>query len=133
MEKQKEALAAAQASLLIQQRTNELLEAGLKAIDKLNRAVEKQRLTIRDAWLSGAFKDMGTYIQIQEESIVSRQTRTKNAILMNVPCQMGPVDREFELENFENEDPAEAFRERFVGLSNRRCRRYALLRQKERA
>jgi hypothetical protein len=119
VEKQKEALAAAQASLLIQQRTSELLEAGLKAIDKLNRAVEKQRLTIRDAWLSGAFKDMGTYIQIQEESIVSRQTRTKNAILMNVPCQMGPVDREFELENFENEDPAEAFRERYVGLSNR--------------
>lgn len=119
VEKQKEALAAAQASLLIQQRTNELIEAREKAIDKLNRAVEKQRLTIRDAWLSGAFKDMGTYIQIQEESIVSRQTRTKNAILMNVPCQMGPVDREFELENFENEDPAEAFRERYVGLSNR--------------
>jgi hypothetical protein len=119
VEKQKEALAAAQASLLIQQRTNELLEAQSKAIDKLDRAVEKQRLTIRDAWLSGAFKDMGTYIQIQEESIVSRQTRTKNAILMNAPCQMGPVDREFELENFENEDPAEAFRERYVGLSNR--------------
>lgn len=119
VEKQKEALAAAQASLLIQQRTSELLEAGLKAIDKLNRAVEKQRLTIRDAWLSGAFKDVGTYIQIQEESIISRQTRAKNAILMNAPCQMGPVDREFELENFENEDPAEAFRERYVGLSNR--------------
>ena len=60
--KQKEALAAAQASLLIQQRTSELLEAGLKAIDKLTRAVERQRLTIRDAWLSGAFKDIGSYI-----------------------------------------------------------------------
>jgi hypothetical protein len=117
--KQKEALAAAQASLLIQQRTSELLEAGLKAIDKLTRAVEKQRLTIRDAWLSGAFKDIGSYIQIQEDSINSREFKAKDAILMNAPCQMGPVNRVFEVENFDNEDPPEAFRERYVGLSNR--------------
>ena len=117
--KQKEALAAAQASLLIQQRTSELLEAGLKAIDKLTRAVEKQRLTIRDAWLSGAFKDVGAYIQIQEDSINSREFKAKDAILMNAPCQMGPVNRVFEVENFDNEDPPEAFRERYVGLSNR--------------
>ena len=119
VEKQKEALAAAQASLLIQQRTSELLEAGLKAIEKLTRAVEKQRLTIRDAWLSGAFKDVGSYIQIQEDSINSREFKAKDAILMNAPCQMGPVNRQFEVENFDNEDPPEAFRERYVGLSNR--------------
>jgi hypothetical protein len=32
---------------------------------------------------------------------------------------MGPVNRVFEVENFDNEDPPEAFRERYVGLSNR--------------
>lgn len=45
--KQQEALKAAQASLVIQQRTNALAEAGLKQIEKLAKAVEKQRESIQ--------------------------------------------------------------------------------------
>ena len=100
----KRKLKAAPASLLIQQRTSELLEAGLKAIDKLNALLEKQRLTIETLGCP-ALKDIGSYIQIQEDSINSREFKAKDAILMNAPCQMGPVNRVFEVENFDNEDP----------------------------
>ena len=53
--KQQQALAAAQESLQIQERTNALAEAGLRQIEKLARAVEKQTQSIHAAYASNAF------------------------------------------------------------------------------
>ena len=117
--KQQQALAAAQESLRIQQRTNALAEAGLRSIEKLAKAVEKQRQSIIDAYNAGAFDSDAQYVSIQENAIVTREQKAKENLLMNTPCQMNVLYNRFELNNFNNTEPPIAYRERFIGLNNR--------------
>jgi len=117
--KQQQALAAAQESLRIQQRTNALAEAGLRQIERLAKAVEKQRESIQAAYASGAFANIEQYIAIQENAVVTREIKAKENLLMNTPCQMKVLYNSFELANFNNTEPPIAYRERFIGLNNR--------------
>jgi hypothetical protein len=117
--KQQQALAAAQESLRIQQRTNALAEAGLRQIERLAKAVEKQRASIQAAYASGAFANIEQYISIQENAVVTRENKAKENLLMNTPCQMKVLYNRFELSNFNNTEPPVAYRERFIGLNNR--------------
>jgi len=118
--KQQLALASAQESLRIQQRTNALAEAGLRQIELLAKAVEKQSESIRRAWELGAFAGgAAQYISIQENAVYTRERKAKENLLMNTPCQMRVLYNRFELNNFNNTEPPVAYRERFIGLNNR--------------
>ena len=117
--KQQQALASAQESLAIQQRTNALAESGLRQIEALAKAVEKQAASIQAAYASGAFNDISQYITIQENAVMTRELKAKTNMLMNQPCQMKVQSYAFTLDNFNNTAPPIAYRERFVGLNNR--------------
>lgn len=117
--KQQQALAAAQESLLIQQRTNALADSNAKSIEKLAKAVEKQRDSINSAYCSGAFADVAMYIGIQEQAIITRELKAKENFLSNMPCQMKVMYYPFSIENFQNAPPPIAYRERFIGMNNR--------------
>ena len=100
--KQQQALAAAQESLQIQERTNALAEAGLRQIEKLARAVEKQTQSIHAAYASNAFTGVEQYVAVQENAVVTRERKAKENMLMNQPCQMKVMYYSFELDNFNN-------------------------------
>ena len=117
--KQQQALAAAQESRQIQERPNALAEAGLRQIEKLARAVEKQTESIHAAYASNAFTGVEQYVAVQENAVVTRERKAKENMLMNQPCQMKVMYYSFELDNFNNTVPPIAYRERFVGLNNR--------------
>ena len=103
----------------IQQRTNALAESGLRQIEALAKAVEKQAASIQAACASGAFNDISQYITIQENAVMTRELKAKTNMLMNQPCQMKVQSYSFTLDNFNNTAPPIAYRERFVGLNNR--------------
>ena len=119
LDKQKRALAAAQESLAIQERTNALAQAAVRAIDKLETAVQRQKDSIDAAYANGAFADVAQYVAIQEDAVVTREKKAKENVLMNSPCQMGVLYYSFTLDNFNNTVPPMAYRERFIGLNNR--------------